>query len=140
MKALISIGGARLQLIGLRPARIVRSGEARFVAAPTWYDVDHQATGRGEQITTIDAETMPHVFGGLDALALLELHRDQNRPVQLIRMGRNFLASVAGLVGVRHVESEEERLHPFDGVGRIVRVHVELVHLSSIGRGFGGFS
>lgn len=137
MSDLISIGGARLRAFGLKPLRISRHSEARFPGSPTFYDMDYQETGQGERVSHIEAETMPHVFGGLDALAILEALHLSRRAVLLLRMSGNFLAVNQGLVVVRSLDVDEEGLHPADGVGRKVAVQAELLHVASLARPFG---
>lgn len=130
MTDLLSIGGARLKNIGLKPVRLGRRFEARFPGAPTFTGMDYQETGRGEQTTTIDAETLPHFLGGMDALALLEAHHLARTAVLFLRMSGHFLAVNQGLVVIRSLDIDEENLHPADGVGRQVRVQAELLHVS----------
>ena len=138
MTTLISIGGAKLRTIGLRPIRLSRHSEARFPARPTWYDMDYQSTGLGERTTALEAETLPHVLGGMDAVALLEAHHLSRQPVQFIRLAGNFLALMQGLVVIRALDQDEEKFHPADGVGRVVRISAELVHVDRLGVPFGG--
>lgn len=139
MRVLVSIGGARLERLGLNPGRLSMRAEARVPGTATWYATDYQFTGLGDQTVTIQARTLPHFMGGLDAITTLLAHLRSNRPVNYIRMGRNFAASIGGLVGLKSLQVDEERLHPADGVGRIVEVQIELVLVSDTGRAFGGF-
>lgn len=134
----LSIGGAKLKLIGLRPNRISSRSEVRVQGTPTFSDIDYQDTGIGERVTTIEASTMPHVFGGMDAYAMLQGHHLARSEVQFVRMGANFLASNQGRVVIRTLDCDEDSLHPADGVGREVTVSIELLHVSSLRRTFGG--
>ena len=137
MTDLISIGGARLKAIGLRPTRISRRSERRVPGTPTFYDMDYQETGAGERVTSVSAETMPHIFGGLDAVSMLEAHHLAGSAVMFLRMSRNFLTRNLGLVVIRTLDVNEEALHPADGIGRKVQVEIELVHIDQLSRPFG---
>jgi phage protein U len=138
MADFLSIGGAKLKLIGLRPTRISTRSEVRVQGTPTFSDIDYQDTGIGERVTTIEAKTLPHVFGGMDAYGILQGHHLARTPVQLVRMGANFLATNQGQVVIRTLDCDEENLHPADGVGREVSVSIELLHVPSLRRTFGG--
>lgn len=138
MADFLSIGGAKLKQIGLRPTRISARSEVRVPGTPTFSDIEYQDTGIGERVTTIEAKTLPHVFGGMDALSILEGHHLARRTIQFIRMGKNFSATNQGLVVIRSLDCDEESLHPADGVGREVSVSIELLHVPSLRRAFGG--
>jgi phage protein U len=125
--ALISIGGAVLNIIGLNPQRLSFSSEARFPGHPTPSGMSYQKTGLGPQTLTIEAKTFPHVMGGLDAYALLKVHHELQSVVPFLRLRGNYLGQASGLVGIETLETDEERLHPFDGVGREVDVTVGLI-------------
>lgn len=140
MSDFLSIGGAKLRLIGLRPTRISKRSEVRVPGTPTFSSVEYQDTGIGERVTTIEAMTVPHVFGGMDAVALLEGHHLARRTINFIRMGANFLAANQGLVVIRTLDMDEESLHPADGVGREVSVTIELLHVPSLRRAFGSMA
>ena len=127
--ALISIGGAILHTVGLSPQRLSYSSEARVPGHPVQAGMDYQLTGLGERLTMIDAQTWPHVVGGLDALAILKMHHEMQAQVPLIRLRGNYLGLNGGPVIIQTLECDEEKLHPFDGVGRIVDVTVGLVHM-----------
>lgn len=144
---LISIGGAVLHVIGLNPQRLSFSSEARFPAHPTPSGMSYQKTGLGPQALTIEAKTFPHVTGGLDAYALLKVHHELQSIVPYLRLRGNYFGQASGMVGIETLDTDEERLHPFDGVGREVDVTVGLIlfpfrtlfdmDLTRI-RGFGG--
>lgn len=125
--ALISIGGAVLHTVGLSPQRLTHAGESRVPAHAVQAGVAYQRTGMGERSVILDAQTWPHVTGGLDALALLTMHRDMQSVVPFIRLHGNYLGISSGMVIVQSLEVDEEKLHPFDGVGRIVDVIVRLL-------------
>lgn len=127
--ALISIGGAILYTIGLNPQRLSHAGESRVPGHATQAGVDYQLTGMGERSVIIDARTFPHVTGGLDALAILTMHRDMQTVVPFIRLKGNYLGIQSGMVVVQSLEVDEEKLHPHDGVGRIVDVVVRLIKM-----------
>ena len=129
MQIIATIGKAQLRVIGLNPQRITVESEARFPGAATWKGMDYQKTGLGEKRTLMEARTAPHVFGGLDALDWLIRHHEAGDVVNYIRLGANFLGQRAGSVGIRSLSYDETKLHPFDGVGRIVEVQIDLVHL-----------
>ncbi|WP_279480230.1 hypothetical protein [Aureimonas sp. SK2] len=129
MDVLAQIGRAQLRVIGLNPQRLSTESEARFPGAPTWDGMDYQVTGRGEKRHLIEARTAPHVFGGLDALDWLRRHHEALEPVEYMRLGANYAAKRIGRVGIRNLFVEEVKAHPLDGVGRIVSVELDLVHL-----------
>lgn len=125
---LISIGGAVLYTIGgLNPQRISHASEARFPAKAIPSGLAYQKTGLGERSKTIEARTMPHVMGGMDAFAMLEQHHIQQNTVPFIRMSKNFLGLADGFCVIQTLEYDEEKLHPYDGVGRIVDVTLGLL-------------
>ncbi|HEX2020265.1 MAG TPA: hypothetical protein VGO17_15125 [Aurantimonas sp.] len=129
LQTVASIGRAQLRVIGLNPQRIAVESESRVTGAPTWKGMDYQLTGRGEKRTQIEARTAPHVFGGLDALGWLIRHHQAQDVVNYIRLGSNFAATLSGAVVIRTLFYDESKLHPFDGVGRIVEVEIDLVHV-----------
>lgn len=138
--ALISIGGALLYTIGLNPQRITTASEARFPAHAIPGGLHYQATGLGERSTTIEATTWPHVTGGMDAYALLRAHHEMQATVPLIRLSGNLRGLPSGLCVIQTLEADEERLHPFDGVGRQIDVAIGLIMMPAtsffIGGGF----
>lgn len=145
--ALLSIGGGMLNVIGLNPQRLSFSSEARFPGHPTPSGMSYQKTGPGPRKLTIDAKTWPHVTGGLDAYAIIKAHHDMQSIVPLIRLRGNYRGQASGLVGIETLDTDEENLHPFDGIGREVEVTMGLIlfPFSSLQllqktriRGFGG--
>ncbi|MGC4409629.1 hypothetical protein D4A92_19650 [Rhizobium rosettiformans] len=127
--ALISIGGAILYTVGLNPQRISYSSTARFPIHPVQAGFRTQATGVDPERVTIEAQTFPHVVGGLDSYAILRaLHRSQ-AVVPYIRLRGNYLGESGGLCVIETIDTDEERLHPFDGVGRQVDVSLGLLML-----------
>lgn len=146
--ALISIGGAQLYTVGgLHPERVSFASEARFPAHATPSGLSYQRTGIGEQSLTIEAQTAPHVFGGLDAYAVLRAYHEIQAMVPLVRLQGAYLGLSSGLVVIQSLESDEEKIHPFTGVGRRVDVILGLLimpqSLAGVDRsgilGFGGF-
>lgn len=139
--ALISIGGAILYTIGgLNPQRITTESESRVPGHPVPSGMDYQLTGMGEKVTTLEARTWPHVMGGLDALQILRAHHEAQNEVNFIRLHGNYIGQLAnGPVVIQTLEADEEKLHPHDGVGRIVDVSLTLIHLPfrSLFAGFG---
>lgn len=131
--ALISIGGAILYTIGLNPQRISTSSESRVPGHAVQRGMDYQRTGLGPRSTIIDARTFPHVTGGMDAFAILKLHHEQQAVVPLIRLHGNYLGLARGEVIIETLDVDEERLHPFDGVGRMVDVTIGLINLPARG-------
>jgi len=128
--ALVAIGGAVLRVIGLNPQSIETHGTGRAIVTPTLYGNDIQPTGVDPEETTIEALTMPQAFGGLDAYALLKIHKDMQTPVPYIRLGSNFLGNVlSGRVLVTDLTISEERISPIDGRGRQTKVTVTLLHI-----------
>lgn len=127
--ALLSIGGAILYTIGLNPQRLSYSSEARFPAHATPGGLAYQKTGAGPELMTIEAKTLPHVFGGLDAYAILKAHHRSQATVPFIRLRGNYLGEASGLCVIETLDADEERLHPFDGIGREVEVTIGLIML-----------
>ncbi len=127
--ALVSIGGAVLHTIGLSPQRLSYSSESRVPGKAVQAGMDYQITGLGERLTQIEAQTWPHVVGGLDSLAVLKMHHEMQAQVPLIRLRGNYLGLNAGPVIIQTLECDEEKLHPHDGVGRIVDVALGLIHM-----------
>ncbi|MBK1625205.1 hypothetical protein [Afifella marina] len=122
-----AIGNAKLEVPGLSPQRISTESEARFPAAATWKGMDYQATGLGEKRLVIEARTAPHVFKGLDALGWLIRHHEASERVNYNRLGAAYACTVGGPVSIRALYYNETHLHPFDGVGRIVDVEIDLI-------------
>lgn len=146
--ALISIGGAVLYTVGgLNPQRLARASEARFPAHAIPAGLSYQATGLGERSLSIEAQTTPQVMGGMDAYAILEAIHEAQAVVPLIRLSGNYLGQASGLYVIQSLECDEEKLHPFDGVGRQVDVTIGLIKmpqsLAGVDRrlivSFGGF-
>lgn len=127
--ALISIGGAILYVVGLNPQRISYSSTARFPVHQVQSGIRVQATGADAERITLEATTFPHVVGGLDAYAILKAHHRQQSVVPYIRLRGNYLGEANGLCVIETVDTDEERLHPFDGVGRKVDVSLGLLLL-----------
>jgi phage protein U len=94
---------------------------AWITSAPAW----------ARRSTTVEAITYPQVIGGMDAVAWLIRHHEAQDAVPFIRLGSNYLGEVIGLVVVRNLSIDEDRLHPFTGVGRKVEVSAELLHVGS---------
>lgn len=129
MNELVSIGSAKLRIIGLSPDRISTDSESRVPGKATFQGMDYQKTGMGERTTVIDAVTVPHVFGGLDSLAWLRVHHGRQDTVNMIRLGANYLGELAGRVIIRNLSVDEDRQHPRTRVGRNVSVSIELLHV-----------
>lgn len=134
---LVTLGGAHLKLIGLRPTRLSRRSEVGVPGASTFRGMVYQDTGIRERTAMIEARTLPHVFGGMDALSVLEGIHFARKAVQYLRMTSNFRAVNQGLVVVRSLDVDEENLHPADGVGREVTVSAELVYVDELTHAFG---
>lgn len=125
--ALLSIGGAMLMTVGLNPQRIALSSSARFPVHPVQAGVKIQSTGLDAQRITIEAVTFPHVTGGLDSYAMLKGFHEAQAVVPYIRLRGNYLGEAGGLAAIETLDADEERLHPFDGVGRQVSVSLGLL-------------
>ena len=125
--ALLSIGGAILYTIGLNPQRISTASEARFPAHAVPSGLHYQKTGLGERSVTIEATTWPHVTGGMDAWAILDAHHKMQATVPLIRLSGQYRGLSSGLCVIQTLEADEEKLHPFDGVGRQIDVAIGLI-------------
>lgn len=144
-KTLISVGKAQLKVVGLNPKSVSHSSTGRVPGRATFSGMDYQLTGLGEKITTIEANTMPQIFGGLDALGWLIAHHESQAVVNYIRMGPNYLGTIGGSVVIRDLQIDEDAFHPFTGVGRKVDVSFDLVHVGAgmnasqlAGSSFGG--
>jgi len=127
--ALLSIGGAILYTIGLNPQRVGYASSARFPAHPTQGGLAYQKTGADAETLTIEATTFPHVFGGLDAFAILKAHHRSQAVVPFIRLRGNYLGESSGLCVIETLDGDEERLHPIDGIGRQMDVTIGLIML-----------
>ncbi len=135
---LISIGGAMLATIGLNPQRVSYSSEARFPAHPVQSGMRYQKTGAGAQRIMIEAQTYPHVIGGLDAYAMIKAYHLAQMAVPYMRLRGNYLGQADGICVIETLDADEERLHPFDGVGRVIDVTLGLILLpmtSALGGG-----
>ena len=130
MTSFIGVGRAQLKVIGLNPQRISRSSESRVPGKATFNGMHYQPTGMGERTTLIEAITFPIVMGGMDALGHLESHHISQQEVSYFRLGANFLGVRVGAVIARSLYIDEDRPHPFTGVGRSVLVEAELLHVS----------
>ncbi|MBB4066286.1 phage tail protein [Gellertiella hungarica] len=135
--ALLSIGGAILYTVGLNPQRIGYSSTTRFPVHSVQAGFRVQATGADPERIVIDAQTYPHVVGGMDAYAILKAHHRSQSVVPFIRLRGNYLGEAGGLCVIETLDTDEERLHPFDGVGRKVDVSVGLMLLPATA-GLGG--
>jgi hypothetical protein len=127
MSTLISVGAAPLRLIGLNPQRLSHQSETRLPGRATFTGMDYQATGRGERLARIEVLTLPHIFGGLDALGWLEAHHLNQDRITYFRLEANYLGRLMGLVVIRELYVDEERLHPFTGRGRMLTAELGLV-------------
>ena len=86
----------------------------------------------GGKVTGGEALTFPAGIGGMEAVAwLIRLHESQTA-VPFIRLGANYLGEVVDTVIIRNLSIDEDRLHPFTGVGRKVEVSAELLHVGDI--------
>lgn len=133
MTARISLGNAKLKVIGLNPQRVTDEREARVVSRPTFSGMSHQKTGPGDTIISLEVLTVPLVFGGLDALEWLKVHLARQDTVNYWRMHANFRGQRVGAFCLTAVSSEEEHIHPFTGVGRKITALVEFVKVGSDG-------
>lgn len=125
--ALISIGGAMLTVIGLSPQRLSYSSSARWPSHPVAAGLRYQKTGADAEQLTIEAETYPHVVGGLDAYGLIKGYHRAQAIVPIIRLRGNYLGIPVGYCGIETLDADEERLHPVDGIGRKVQVTFGLI-------------
>jgi hypothetical protein len=127
MSTLVSLGRAQLRTIGLNPQRLSSQSETRLPGRATFKGMDYQATGQGERSTRLEVMTVPHILGGLDALGWLEAHHLAQDVVPYFRLEANFLGRLVGEVVIRDITVDEERLHPFTGIGRILTAELGLV-------------
>lgn len=126
---LISIGKAKLRVFGLTPQGITKASTTRVPGKATFKGMDYQRTGRGEKTTVISAVTYPLVTGGLDMLGWLEAHHDAQAVVNMWRMEGNYRGRRLASVIIRSLETDEDTIHPFTGVGRKVSVSMELLYM-----------
>lgn len=127
MTSLVSIGGAILKVVGLNPQKIGQRSESRVAGKATFAGMDYQLTGMGEERVRLAFQTAPLLMDGLDAVEVLRLLHRQQAVVPWLRMGSAYAGSVMGLVVVQSLDVDEERLHPFTGVARIVHGECEMV-------------
>lgn len=127
MSALISVGSAMLKVVGLNPQNVSRSSELLLPGRATFKGMDYQKTGTGERTARLEVLTVPRIFGGLDALGWLQAHHDRQDTVRYIRLESYLLGRNMGNVVVREFHTDEERLHPFTGIGRILTAEIGLV-------------
>lgn len=125
--ALLSIGGATLYTIGLNPQRLSFASEARFPAHATQDGLLYQQTGLGPRTLSIEATTLPHIMGGMDAYERLLTHHRAQAIVPFLRLRGNYLAEASGMCVIETLEADEEKLHPADGIGRKVDVVIGLI-------------
>ncbi len=76
--SLISIGGAVLRATGCSPQTLTGRLTGRAIVTPTWGGNDIQLTGSDPQVTEIEAETLPEIFGGQGAAELLAVFARAN--------------------------------------------------------------
>ena len=125
--ALISIGRAILRPNGLSASELEATSETRVPGKATFAGMDYQLTGQGERLISFRACTVPQVFDGMDAVALLLANHSGQRVVNYFRMGPNYFGSLVGPVVIRSTGISEASLHPFTGIGRVVDCSLELV-------------
>ncbi len=140
MTSLVSVGGAVLKVVGLNPSGIGQRSESRVPGKPTFRGMDYQLTGMGEERIRLRFITAPLIMDGLDVIEVLRLLHRQQAVVPWLRMGSGYAASVMGLVVVQSLDVDEERLHPFTGVARIVHGECEMVVVGDAGAAMSGVS
>ncbi|OJJ09111.1 hypothetical protein BKI51_21785 [Alphaproteobacteria bacterium AO1-B] len=131
MSTLISIGNARLKVIGLNPQRLTDQGEARFPGHPTFKGMHYQKTGLGEQTRRLEIMTVPHILGGLDALGWLLQHFKNQDEVTYFRLAANLAGHLEGSVVIRDHSIDEDRIHPWSGRGRILTAEIGLLFVET---------
>lgn len=140
MMSLVSIGGAVLKVVGLNPVRLGQRSESRVPVKPTFEGVDHQLTGMGEERLRLQFLTAPLIMDGLDVLELLRLLHREQAVVPWLRLGAAYAATVEGMVVIQSLDVDEERLHPFTGVARIVHGECEMVVVGDASAAMSGVS
>lgn len=130
--SLIALGAAVLEVVGLNPQKIGSRSESRVPVKATFESVDHQLTGMGEKTIRLEFATVPLIMGGLDTLAVIRSIHESQTIVPYLRLGAHYAATLEGLVVVRSLDVDEERLHPLTGVGRIVHGEAELVLVGGV--------
>ena len=133
MTSLVAVGAAVLEVIGLNPQRIGARSEGRAPGHATFTGMDYQLTGLGEQTIRLEFATVPLVMGGLDTLEILRAIFRSQAVVPWLRLGASYAATLEGIIVVRSLDVDEERIHPFTGVGRTVHGEAELLIVGDVG-------
>ncbi len=127
--ALIMLGDALLEVIGLNPQGIDWAFEAHWPGRAIFQsEMLYQATGLGEETLMLRLAARPHVMGGLDQWDVLKAHGRNQDVISYIRLNADASGSFMGNVGIRRLSSREEKLAP-DGVGYRWEFTVELLNL-----------
>ncbi len=127
--ALIALGSAVLEVIGLNPQSIDWSKEYHWPGRPIFGSSPlYQATGTGDEILCLRLATRPHVMGGLDQWAAIQAQADAQAVIPYIRLNGDMSGSFMGNVGIKRLSSSERKLAP-DGMGYRWEFTVELLNL-----------
>ena len=130
-QALILLGSAVLEVIGLNPREISWEITANWPGIPIFGSSPvYQATGLGDEKITLTLATRPHVLGGLDQWGTLQGHARNQDIIPYIRLNADFSGSFLGNVGITRLSSRESKLAP-DGVGYRWEFTVELLNLGA---------
>ncbi len=127
--ALIALGAATLEVIGLNPQGIEWKleahwpGRAIFGGSPLY-----QPTGLGDETLCLRLAARPHVMGGLGNWSALQAHCRNQDVIPYIRLNGDLSGSFLGNVGVRALSSFERKIAP-DGRGYRWEFAVELINL-----------
>ena len=130
--ALIALGAATLEVIGLNPQGIDWRIEAHWPGRPIFGSSPlYQATGLGDETLCLRLATRPHVMGGLGAWSTLRRHCRNQDVIPYIRLNGDLSGSFMGNVGIRGLTSFEHKIAP-DGRGFRWEFAVDLINLGSL--------
>jgi phage protein U len=127
--ALIALGAAVLEVIGLNPQGIEWEKDYHWPGRPIFGGSPlYQPTGFGDETLTLQLATRPHIMGGLDQWAILQAQADALLPIPYIRLNGDLSGSFMGNVGIIRLSSWERKLAP-DGMGYRWEFSVKLLNL-----------
>lgn len=130
--ALILLGSAVLERIGLNPQGIDWALEAHWPGRPVFGSRPvYQPTGLGDEVTHLALAARPQVMGGLDNFYALQAHARNQDVIPFIRLNGDLSGSYLGNVGIRRISSHEWKLAP-NGIGYRWEFQVELLNLGSV--------
>lgn len=139
---LCMIGAAVFERIGLNPTGFKRVQQATLAEHQVFDDVPfYQPTAMGSRKITVELATRPHIFGGLQNIAILRAQQKALAIVPFMRLygvqtGLVFpVGQFDGDVFIDEISETESKLAP-DGIGYR---HEFTVELTLVGARAGGF-